>query len=61
MLKFLNNTLIYLFKGNAFRNRVEDENAPYDEGDVEDYKYKSYDRAKDLKGNIFFKIKNRMR
>ena len=36
MLKFLNNTLKYLFKGNTFRNEVEDEDSPSDERDVED-------------------------
>ena len=36
ILKFQNNTSKYLFKGNAFRNVVENEDAPSDERDVED-------------------------
>ena len=51
MYQFQKNTLKYLFKGNAFRNEVEDEDSPLEEDESNDLLL-----TKDAKGiNIFFK------
>ena len=52
--KVSNNTLKYLFKGKAFRNDVEDEDAPHERRDVEDSKDELYDFGKYSKANLVF-------